>query len=268
MLRSAGSSFDDIGVPEPGWQSSVAASGLGKRLAEALEGAYGAAPLWVVKDPRMCRLVPLWKEVLARLEVVPLAVIPVRNPLEVAASLADRDGFSVAKSLLLWLRHFLEAELATRGMRRSFVSYDALLSDWREVVRKIGGDLDIAWPNPLEGAAPEIERFLDRRVRHHVLPAADPSPDPQVGAWLGAVYGWALEAAQRRPPATARIDAVRESLSRADTLFLPLLSELERDRSLLEELSSEALRREGEVREAPGDGRSSGGGSARSPGRR
>ena len=235
LLRSSDSSFDDVGVPEPGWFSSVAASSFGERLAEALEGAYGKEPLWVVKDPRMCRLVPLWRDVLARLEVTPLAVIPVRNPLEVAASLAERDGFPVAKSLLLWLRHFLEAEVATRGVRRSFVSYDALLQDWRRVVRKIGRDLALAWPSPLEGVAPQVESFLDLRRRHHVLSERDPGAHPEVSAWVGTVYGWAVEATRHRPPTTAPIDAVRESLSVADTTFLPLLSEFKHDRLRLEE---------------------------------
>jgi hypothetical protein len=238
ILRSADSSFDDVGVPRPGWHSSVAASGFGERLAEALESAYGNAPLWVVKDPRMCRLVPLWEDVLARLEVVPLAVIPVRSPLEVAASLAERDGFPVAKSLLLWLRHFLEAEVATRGMRRSFVSYDALLEDWRQVVNKIGRDLALAWPLPPEDGAPQVESFLDLRVRHHALSEREPAAHPEVGAWVGTVYDWAVEAARHRPPATAPIDAVRASLSIADATFLPLLSEFKRDRSRLQEVEA------------------------------
>jgi hypothetical protein len=247
LLRSAGSSFDDVGVPEPGWLASVATSPFVERLAQALEGAYGKEALWVVKDPRMCRLVPLWKQVLARLDVAPLVVIPVRNPLEVAASLAERDGFPAAKSHLLWLRHFLEAEVATRDLPRSFVSYDALLQNWRRVVRKIGADLELTWSVPLDSVAPQVETFLDPRGRHHVLLEPDPAAHPEVGAWVGAVYEWAVAAAQRRPPATAPIDAVRESLSVADTTFLPLLSQYEHDRTRLEERSIEALHREVEV---------------------
>ena len=41
-------------------------------------------------------------------------VIPVRNPLEVAASLKERNDLSTDQALLLWLRHVLEVERDTR----------------------------------------------------------------------------------------------------------------------------------------------------------
>ena len=65
-----------------------------------------------------------------------------------------------AKALLLWLRCFLDAERDTRGFPRSFVSYDALMSDWRAVVDRMAGDLGITWPIPSDHIAPQAADFL------------------------------------------------------------------------------------------------------------
>jgi len=52
-----------------------------------LAAAFGAAPLLVLKDPRVCRLLPFWRRLLARIGVEPCALIALRDPWEVARSL-------------------------------------------------------------------------------------------------------------------------------------------------------------------------------------
>ena len=95
----------------------------------------------MLKDPRICRFVPLWRAVLGRLGVAPKVVVPLRHPLEVAGSLARRDGMPEDEALLLWLRHCLEAEAATRGLPRSFLRYDDLVADWRPAVDRLAHGL-------------------------------------------------------------------------------------------------------------------------------
>ena len=76
-------------------------------LFRLLQRDLSAAPLWGLKDPRLCRLLPWWEPVWAATDTWPLFVIVRRPPSEVAASLARREGFSPAKSYLLWLLHTL-----------------------------------------------------------------------------------------------------------------------------------------------------------------
>ena len=85
----------------------------------------------LLKDPRICQFVPLWTSILESLDIEPLCVISIRNPLEVAASLKARDelgpatplgkpvGIPAAKALLLWLRCFLDAERDTLAASRA-----------------------------------------------------------------------------------------------------------------------------------------------------
>jgi hypothetical protein len=61
-------------------------------LVEFLEREFSTTRLFVIKDPRMCRFVPLWLDATREFGAEPKAIIPVRNPIEVAASLLRRDG--------------------------------------------------------------------------------------------------------------------------------------------------------------------------------
>ncbi|WP_139110189.1 sulfotransferase family protein [Ensifer sp. LC163] len=87
-------------------------------IAACLQEDFGDSQLFVLKDPRICRLVPVYSDVTDQLRVDLRFVIPYRNAIEVAASLNARDGMSNAYAKLLWARHILDAEAATRGSNR------------------------------------------------------------------------------------------------------------------------------------------------------
>ena len=77
-------------------------------------------------------------------------------------SLGARDGFSRNLSLLVWLRHVLEAEAGSRSLRRSVLQYGDLLADWRRAQARLANDLADAWPSVAEIDANGIDRFLRR----------------------------------------------------------------------------------------------------------
>ena len=60
-------------------------------LSTYLKRDFATSNMFVIKDPRICRIVPLWLQTFAQLNIEPLVVITVRHPAEVAASLAMRD---------------------------------------------------------------------------------------------------------------------------------------------------------------------------------
>ena len=131
LLAELGSSWDDQAPLPDGWVELP----LGRRhiaeMATLMEAEFGSSTLLVLKDPRICRLVPFWTEVLRALSIDFSFALPVRNPLEVAQSLEEAQGVPLKKGLLLWLSHFLQAERDTRPYRRSFLSYEQLLTDWK-----------------------------------------------------------------------------------------------------------------------------------------
>jgi hypothetical protein len=91
MLATLGSSWDDTSEFPLDWLRSAAAESFKLRLRHAFEEAFGNSRLPLLKDPRICRFVPLWVSILDDMGIQPLFVLPVRSPLEVATSLRVRE---------------------------------------------------------------------------------------------------------------------------------------------------------------------------------
>ncbi len=188
LLLSAGSSWHDPLPLRDDWFASENARRFEDELLILLENNFAESDLFVIKDPRICKLVPLWRSVLRRFESVPHFVITLRNPLEVAESLVQRDGFSRHKGVLLWLMHALHAERETRNDLRAVVSYEALLEDWQRVVSGVSNQLSIAFPKNVGEAADEVQGFLLNEMRHHEFSAQDLKRLGDIGKWSNVVY--------------------------------------------------------------------------------
>ncbi|MEW9625036.1 sulfotransferase family protein [Rhodanobacter geophilus] len=171
LLDVLGSSWHDVQPLPAGWLSTPAAIVARGKLFDTLRREFSNASLWAVKDPRLCRLLPLWQLVLNDLNVKAHAVFVVRHPDEVGRSLLARDGIPIAHTRLLWLQHLVEAEEATRDMSRVVISYDDLLRDWRECMQRMRNELPLQWPVSISEAHLSVEQFLNPRERHHKLSA-------------------------------------------------------------------------------------------------
>lgn len=130
-LRSFDLSWDDPSPLPSDWLGAPWMNAWRDRLATLLRRAHPSASLIVIKDPRICRLLPAWLQVLESLELTPHVVVAVRPPGEVAASLERRDGLPMAHGKQLWLTYLLDVELASRSVQRAFVSFSDLLQDWQ-----------------------------------------------------------------------------------------------------------------------------------------
>jgi len=130
--------WDDPRPMPDGWLESSAAREAGEAIAAIVQRDFAGVNLWAVKDPRLCRLMPLWRRVLAGLGIEPRVLLVTRHPQEVAHSLLRRDGLPMAVGELLWARYLLDALRGSQGCRRSMVAYDELLRDWRSAVRRLG----------------------------------------------------------------------------------------------------------------------------------
>jgi hypothetical protein len=225
LLIALDSEWDSLAPLPASWWLSPTAERFEDELVGAVGDEFGTAPLFVLKDPRMCRLLPLWTRVFNRIGARPGYVLLTRNPVEVAASLQARDGFTREASFLLWLRYLLEAELGTQGARRTFLTFATLLEDWPEAVRQIAADLAIVWPRPPETCQAEITEFLAADLRHHRVPDDTALESPAIPGWIRRAYSAAMAAARdsRGSAETATWDELRLQLRDADRLVGPLL---------------------------------------------
>ena len=228
LLESAGSSWSDWLPFNENWYKSPKCDAARKRAVELLAEEYPDTPLGVMKDPRICRILPFWLRALDDAGFSVKFVIPIRNPLEVAGSLQDRDGFEESHALLLWLRHVLEAEAASRGLPRSFVSYPGLLDDWRPRLEKSQSDLGIFWPRLSRRVDDEVGAFLQEELRHQRVPEEAIAEADLFPEWLAPVYRvfskWSREGEAK--DGYAILDEVRREFSSVPDGFVQLAMRL------------------------------------------
>lgn len=151
-----------------------------QQLDDTINDQYGAADLFVLKDPRACRLLPQYAESFNRLRITPFGLLMLRNPVDVSSSLYKRNGLGREYGLLLWLRYVLEAERESRGMHRYLIEYEDLLQDWRSALLSSGIPLN------LEDRAAEIDASLKPDLRHNA--GAPPTGDGTLDRWVAKAY--------------------------------------------------------------------------------
>jgi hypothetical protein len=192
-----------------------------------------AAPLVVIKEPKMTALSGMWFEA-ARLAGFDIAtVIAVRHPHEAIASLVRRASgqnyVQVSPELgsAWWLKYTLLAERSTRGVPRVFVEYANLLEDWRREVKRISAALAINLDAPDEGA---IEEFLTPDLQHHRH--YGPVAEPFGGDWISAVYEALSAAARDEPFDEAALDRVFAAYRASERGFRTAFKDFDRYRRL------------------------------------
>lgn len=227
-LRAAGSAWDDVfaypyralpGTLETDWLA---------RAGMLFDGEFRKATWPLMKDPRATVLLPMWRAVLAERGIAVRCVIPVRHPLDVASSLARRDGFALEKSVLVWSAYMLAAEAYTRDLPRAFTGYDALLADWRTEARRIEVAHGAPLPRLTEAAARKIDTFLTPDLRHN-SGAGGLAALGWAGQLAADVLAWFEAAASGQTPDRAALDAAAAELERRNREFGVLVSPAARD---------------------------------------
>jgi hypothetical protein len=237
--------YDPRPIPN-GWFRSSQAYDFQERITREISSLYEDASLILIKEPRICRLAPLYLDALDTLGIQPLVILPIRHPAEVIRSMRGRDGGDMRTHELRWLRHLIEAEEASRDCRRVWTSYDSILEDWRTTMNSVAQELGIAWPNDPERVSAEVEKIVCRRHRHFQF-TADPVLLPlgplTTRAWQAALYGLKRDEISAR----SMFDEIRTALNEVDRLSLPQqesieskLETVEKDRLVLEKLLADS----------------------------
>jgi|GEM_PF-300374 len=164
--------FDNRPLPK-GWESTDSAIRIQVSLRTILERDFKDAVLFGLKDPRMCRLMPIWFPIFDAMLIEPRFVVMLRHPWEIVQSLVTRDGLDEAHAYLLACNHIVDAEKATRLRTRTVVHYRVLLEDPASVLHDVAHELDLEIGDPGEKSR-ELNDFVQSSLRHHL--AIKPKP--------------------------------------------------------------------------------------------
>lgn len=200
VLAALGQDWTSIGAVPPHRLDGGDMAALRAEAEDILEEEYGDARRFVVKDPRMARLIPFWEPVFRAAGVRPCFVHPVRSPLDVTRSLARRNGFGQTRSLLMWIDHTLAVLRAAQDAPVAFVDFEDLLArpsaSVEGVLRRLG--LDAALSGEDRHA---LDAAVKPALRHHRVPTAALDLDARTAAMAHALHGLVSRAAICHGPA-------------------------------------------------------------------
>ena len=206
----------------PGWQECLAQFA---PLREQALASFRNQPFWAVKDPRLCRLLPLWLPHFSRLTDRLRALVVFRHPEGACRSLEKRNAMSRRRALALWLHHFVDAVTYLRDVPWIAVEYERILAEPRQGMKTLAERLELGgWPKTPSDE--ELHDFVDPGLRHH------PPAPPQSGEWLEASCHALYEALRvchlRGPDAalTRHVNELRAQLDAGRGLDLPLVHEM------------------------------------------
>jgi hypothetical protein len=218
-----------------------------------LQNAFSGKRLWALKDPRLSMLIDFWLPYLRERDVSFIHVV--RHPVEVASSLARRDGFPRERSLLLWLLQNLNAEFFTRGMNRCFINYEDYVSDWRGSLGSAFAQLGLKPLRSFDQARDDVEKFITKGRPGEQ--GAVYRPSPEIGCNLVKEAFETLRDAGRSPTHRVedRCDGLMNRFRDSAGLLLRALAEndmraeLEAARKQISVLSAKELALKGKVAE-------------------
>jgi len=156
-------------------------SRFGGEAKATLESVYrGAGPI-VLKDPRISLFLPFWQRALDAAGYSPKYVLIYRNPLEVAASLRERNRLGLRPSLLLWVQYNLAAmELCRSNIPVAVFGFDELLADPQTTLVDALNRLDAPAPALGSDAATGLREFVSGADRHHIAASESLAETPFV----------------------------------------------------------------------------------------
>ena len=156
MLQSAGAdwwkiaNFDPKAIP----RATLAEQ---RRNFEKIVSELDKYQAWVIKEPRLCLLLPVLRHYVNN----PVCIHIYRNPLEVARSLQTRNGFSISAGLALWEVYNLHALKASEGLPRISLSYESLMLHPLETLDALVKELEGLGGEPIKPDSGLVERFID-----------------------------------------------------------------------------------------------------------
>jgi len=167
LFASFGMDWQDLRALPQGWLQRPATRQARSELREILTALMADGETAVIKDPRLCRFVPLWRELFAEMGVNAHFAFIARHPVEVAASLRRRGSMSDYRAGLLSMAYQMEAEQATRDASRVFLTYEDLIADWRTQIARCHAAFGMGPvpADPVSTAA--VDGFLDAQLRNH-----------------------------------------------------------------------------------------------------
>ncbi|WP_242109620.1 hypothetical protein [Luteimonas aquatica] len=156
VLHAVGCDWDRVLRFDAGALPQAVVADFDKRASKLILEMDAHRP-WLLKEPRLCLLMPLWRKWLE----APVCISIYRNPVEVASSLHRRNGIPIEAGMMLWERYVRSALQGAAGLPEVVVSHRALMRQPGEAAEALFKQLEEKGVAGLRmPAAREVEAFV------------------------------------------------------------------------------------------------------------
>ena len=219
---------------------------------------FNSAGLWGWKDPRNSLTLPFWRDLLPGMKTL----IMVRNPLEVAHSMKERNGTSYSFGVRLWEIYNRRVMETAREHDRLVTHYDSFFEDPETELQRITNFIGLSDTEAANAAGLvtkrrrhthfTIDQLIDARVAPEAIElyralVAEASPrERSRGTRMTAPQAVKSDEPDLLPGSVSRLNAsVPERMAQIENLYRELLAQAEtRHKAQVEELTAHLAKTE------------------------
>ena len=156
--------FHDFPLPVAWWADPRVAQ-IRREMIAFLQRRMGDT-IFGFKDPRTIRLLPVWHQIIAELQLAPKIVLCLRNPAQVARSLHARDGLDPEIGEYRWLVHMIDFFRYLNAYDFSLVEYEAWFDRPDKNVERLRDFLGVEWQQSASELNLALSGIIDPGLRH------------------------------------------------------------------------------------------------------
>jgi hypothetical protein len=169
ILKRYGGSWDKPPLLPRGWETDGAIDDLRDRAEQLIRDQFAEVPLWGWKDPRTCLTLPFWQRLLPNLRYI----ICLRNPVDVARSLEQRDRLSAEMSSNLWITYVSFALRYSDGKPRLMIFYEDIMNDGLRELQRLAEFLGRPERAEQADVKEAVQEFIDPGLQHQRASISD-----------------------------------------------------------------------------------------------
>ena len=167
LLSQFGMAWDDPMLIDDCLWSSAAVRLYAAEIRHYVAHHFLPRPVWAFKDPRTLRMLPLWCDVLDKLEARTSYLLVLRSPLSVAASLYSRQAMPAEQAHRLWLAYLMPYLSRLSPKRCCVVDFDLFMDDPAGQLERLAALIGLPATEPAAQARQDyLHSFLRADMRH------------------------------------------------------------------------------------------------------
>jgi len=147
--------FHDLQLPNA-WWADTRLRPLERELGQVLGTYLDRRGSFLLADPQMSRLLPVWRPALRDLEITLKTVICLRDPGQVAGALAAKEGLPRDTGEARWLTYMVDILKGLEGLEPCVIEYETWFREPRKNLLKLRQFLGLA----ADQSDPELDNVL------------------------------------------------------------------------------------------------------------